>query len=169
MTTSFVINQTTGPAQLIKQFFYVFATSARIRRALLTYIILIMILDVVLFFLLPPEPLETTLDFGVVVPLMLIGILFLMFVLLYSCIQYLSVPRNFQNITYRFNHWGMEKTGRGIEFSNPWRSIRKYKESKSFFLFYISLNDVHIIQKKAFKDEAEVNAFREFVKERLNK
>ena len=72
-----------------------------------------------------------------------------------------------KNVTYKFTHWGMEKTGNGIEFTRPWRGFQKYIETKSFFLLYIADADAHFIQKRMFKNSEEIDEFRNFLDENI--
>jgi YcxB-like protein len=80
---------------------------------------------------------------------------------------YLTRPAIFKNNTYRFTHWGMIKTGKETVFERPWRGFLKFRETRSFFLLYISEKDAHPIQKRMFNDPAELVAFRIFLLQHL--
>ena len=85
--------------------------------------------------------------------------------LLLSCLFfYRNKPVLFRNVTYRFTHWGMEKTGKGILLTRPWSGFTKFRETPSFLLLYVSENDAHVIQKTMFSDKAELEAFKAFLK-----
>jgi len=89
------------------------------------------------------------------------------FLFFFSTLFYLFRPRLFRNITYRFTHWGMEKTGKGFEYSRPWRNFSEFRETKSFFLLYISPGNAHIIQKRMFKNTGEAEALKNFVRKQI--
>lgn len=72
-------------------------------------------------------------------------------------------PNHFKNVTYLFTHWGMEKTGKGIEFSRPWRKFLKVRESRHFIFLYISENDAHVIQKRMFSSKEEIEEFKQLI------
>lgn len=84
-----------------------------------------------------------------------------------SCLIMLIKPSLVRNITYEFNHWGMVKKGGGIEYSRPWRSFEKLRETKYILLLYISENDAHIIQKRMFPTHAELETFKEFADQNI--
>ena len=79
----------------------------------------------------------------------------------------LTQPFRYQDNTYSFTHWGMEKTGNGVEFTRPWRNFLKFRESNNFIYLYISENDAHIIQKRMFNDKYEEECFKQFVTENI--
>ena len=72
-------------------------------------------------------------------------------------------------MSYQFNHWGVIRHGDLTEFSKPWREVSKFKESKAFFLLYISNTDFHIIQKKMINGSDEINKFRDILIAKINK
>jgi YcxB-like protein len=75
---------------------------------------------------------------------------------------------HFKDVTYTFTHWGMEKIGKGIEFSRPWSKFLRFKESRHFLFLYISENDAHIIQKRMFKSDDEIESLKQLIFRHLN-
>ncbi|WP_143774282.1 YcxB family protein [Niastella vici] len=73
---------------------------------------------------------------------------------------YQKRPDLFNNVLYQFSHWGITREGPNTNFSKPWREIDRFRESKQFFLIYVSRFDVHIIQKKMIGDVERINIFR---------
>lgn len=73
----------------------------------------------------------------------------------------------FSNVTYRFTHWGMEKTGKGIDLTKPWSEFIKFRETNSFILLYITSDDAHIIQKKMLNSNEELDSFKQFVSQHI--
>jgi len=55
------------------------------------------------------------------------------------------------------------------EFSKSWKEIDTFKESKAFFFLYTDKYNVHVIQKRLFKDQYDVFAFRDLLNEKINK
>jgi hypothetical protein len=41
-----------------------------------------------------------------------------------------------RGITYKFTHWGVERSGIVSDASIPWRNFTRLKETKHFFLLY---------------------------------
>ena len=100
----------------------------------------------------------------VFIPIPLLIIIILSF--LVSGLLFISKPGLFKNVTYTFNHWGMEKRGNDFEFSRPWNKFLKYKETKNLILLYITESDAHVIQKKVFSN-SELVYFLLFIASRL--
>jgi hypothetical protein len=99
-----------------------------------------------------------------------IGILLLMAftITLIVCSYFYNIkPQFFKNISYSFNHWGIIRNSEISGFSKPWREISKFKETKSFFLLYISGLDFHIVQKRKFNSSEDVANFRALLKENI--
>ncbi len=90
----------------------------------------------------------------------------LLFITAVALILVLVQSNHFKNVTYYFNNWGMEKTGKRIDFNRPWSKFLKFKESKHFIFLYITENDAHIVQKRMFGDD-ELKRFKELISERL--
>jgi hypothetical protein len=74
---------------------------------------------------------------------------------------------HFKNITYYFSHWGMEKTGNGMKFTTPWSKFIKFQESSNFIFLYITKNDAHIIQKRMFENNEEIQSFKQFISKHI--
>jgi hypothetical protein len=100
-------------------------------------------------------------------PLIGLIILLIAFIVLYTCIIYNTKSILFKRMIYNFTHWGLVKSGNGLEFSRPWREFLKVKETKSFFLLYISKNDAHVIQKRMFRNREEIKDFNFFLENNL--
>ena len=96
-----------------------------------------------------------------------IFLFFFVFISLGMTLMFLIRPDNYRNLTYRFTHWGMEKSGKNIEFTRPWSKFFALRESKHFLYLYISENDAHFIHKKVFENEQEIEEFKAFVGRQL--
>jgi hypothetical protein len=75
-----------------------------------------------------------------------------------------------KGITYKFTHWGMEKTGPASNASIPWRNFTRLKETKHYFLLYGYENNVEtfeIIQKEKFTSLAERDEFKQFIQQNI--
>jgi len=82
---------------------------------------------------------------------------------------YQKRPDLFNNVLYQFSHWGITREGPNTNFSKPWREIDRFKESKQFFLIYVSKFDIHIIQKEMIGDTERINIFRSMLEENVGK
>ena len=96
-----------------------------------------------------------------------IALFFFVFITLGAILLMLLRRNHFTNVTYHFTHWGMEKVGKGIEFTRPWNKFLKFRETTHFIFLYITANDAHIIQKRMFTNEEEIDSFRELISERI--
>lgn len=79
-------------------------------------------------------------------------------------------PHIIQGNTFQFTHWGMERTSSGQVAAIPWRDIQTLKETRSFFVFYVTENkiqNIHVIQKRMFTSSGDAERFREFVEGNL--
>jgi hypothetical protein len=72
-------------------------------------------------------------------------------------------------LQFRYNHYGAEKIRKGMSFSEPWRNFLKMTETKNFFFLFLDKNRVQALQKRMFRDEDQLNDFRSFVKEKIER
>ena len=94
---------------------------------------------------------------------------FFVFITLGAILLMLLRRNHFTNVTYHFTHWGMEKIGKGIEFTRPWNKFLKFRETAHFIFLYITPNDAHIIQKRMFLNNEEIEDFRKLISEQIPK
>ena len=109
-------------------------------------------------------------DFNLILELLGLLLPFLIMILLcflVCVLLFIAKRKYFKDVTYTFTHWGTEKKGSGFEFTSSWSKFLYYKETKRFILLYISKTDSLILQKKMFKDDAELEDFKLFISERL--
>ena len=129
------------------------------------------ILNVVLNFALIPTK---NIVWYIVVRQLLLMPVFLFVFLIVSCalITFLIMklkPKLFTNTKVTLTHWGMEKIGETINYSAPWGKFIKYKETKKYFLFYVSDMESHVIQKRWFEDNSSLEAFEKFISEKIGR
>lgn len=86
-----------------------------------------------------------------------------------SIIIYKLKPQFFKEINYRFNNWGMEKFGDKVNVSVPWNHFLKYHESKDSFYLFLNNNHSHIVQKRMFNSTEEIENFRNFISQKIEK
>jgi hypothetical protein len=95
--------------------------------------------------------------------------LFLFFTAITALVSFYIIqfkPHIIRGITYRFTHWGMERDGKNIAVSIPWRDFKEVKETRSFFFLRVREKDrdnIHVIQKRMFTDKMEAEAFKQFL------
>ncbi|MBS1564994.1 MAG: YcxB family protein [Bacteroidetes bacterium] len=107
---------------------------------------------------------------GFIIPLIIIfPIVMMVGLLIPITAHYLQAQHFLTGVTYHFNHWGMERSGAGTGFSTQWRNIVKVRETKSYFLFFVTPNVAHSIQKQRLGDEDNIDAFRTFVNDRMQR
>ena len=92
-----------------------------------------------------------------------IVLFFFVFITVGAILLMLLRRNHFTNVTYNFTHWGMEKIGKGIEFTRPWNKFLKFRETKHFIFLYITPNDAHIIQKRMFINNEEIEDLRKLI------
>ena len=95
-------------------------------------------------------------------------VILLIFITVLNLIFHKTKPTLFK-FSYQFTDWGMFWKKDNIEFSKSWKEVDTFKESKAFFLLYTDKYNVHVIQKRLFKNQYDVFAFRDLLKEKLNK
>ncbi|HLW51205.1 MAG TPA: YcxB family protein [Candidatus Angelobacter sp.] len=66
-----------------------------------------------------------------------------------------------------FDEVGVISDGPQGHVETPWKSYVKFRESKRLFLLYLSQDVKGIVPKHAFKDDAQLDAFRSLVAARL--
>lgn len=103
----------------------------------------------------------------VLFPPVFILLFFVVFGTLGAILLLLLKSNLFNNVTYYFTHWGMEKDGKGFSITMQWSKFLKFTESTHFIFLYISENDAHIVQKRMFNNKAELERFRQFILEQI--
>jgi len=169
MQNTIVVLQELTYKEFLSAILQVFARSRRLRAYLLIFIGMITSSQLLGYLTAPHY------SFGLIdlfkmllIPaLMVMGLVIVLTVISY--ILYRSKPHMFRDVSYEFTHWGVTRYGEEANFSKPWREIKRFKETKQFFLFYIGPVDVHIIQKKLIGDETWINAFRTMLQEQVRK
>lgn len=97
-------------------------------------------------------------------------VLFLcLFTTLVTLVLYIFKPGIFKGGQYIFNHWGMQRTGGGIDISFPWSKFLKYHESSRFIFLYLNEKVTYVVQKRRFKSPGELEAFKGFIADRMAK
>ena len=100
--------------------------------------------------------------------ILMTGTILLLFMIILSLVFRKTRPSIFK-FSYRFTHGGMAWNNNDKEFSKSWKEVETFKESKAFFFLYTDKYNVHVIQKRLFKDQYDVFAFRDLLKEKINK
>ena len=164
MKDSFTINQSLTLRETLSAIFYIFPRTKAFKRFSL-FLTVIVIMSNILGVMTAPgsgSPQKSILE--IVGTLGAIIIIFSALVLVFCTCMYLIKPANFKNVIYHFTKTGVARTANDTTFSFPWRSFSKLTETKSFFLLYVSSFDAHIIAKRIFTDNAEMESFKQFVR-----
>jgi len=168
VTDTVTINQSLSVGEVISASFFIFPRLRIIRRFLL-YILILAIGSAVL------GALTTSNNTGglptliaLLLPIILLPIVFFAFILIISVLVYAARPYIYKNVRFQFNHWGVVKTSDRFEISKPWREFTQYAESKSFFILFISASGGHIIAKRAFHSDEEMEQFRNLLQANLS-
>jgi hypothetical protein len=77
-------------------------------------------------------------------------------------------PAAFKNITYQYTNWGVERLGEGLAFSAQWNKFIKLVETKQFLFVYLNESNAHVIQKRMFKDQEEMDELRQFIAQKIS-
>lgn len=75
-------------------------------------------------------------------------------------------PHIIRDITYRFTHWGMERSGGVPDISIPWRDIQSIRQTNNFFVINFKIKgyqDGYGIKKSNFHSSEELQEFMDFV------
>jgi hypothetical protein len=78
-------------------------------------------------------------------------------------------PKLFSGTTITFTHWGMRKEGEVINYSMPWSKFSGFKETKHFLYLDFIYPETHIIQKRMFESETQLQMFKQFMSEKIGK
>ena len=143
----------------------------KLTRGLLTFVTLVGIFGAVIQALLPGTgkgSLLSTYGRFLFLPVFLLLFLFI-FIGLASLVLFKLKPHFFKGQQYIFNHWGMQKTGPDKDFSAQWSRFISYRESSGFIFLYLDEKNAYPVQKRMFSSEAELESFRQFIKEKLGK
>lgn len=163
METSFIINQDlTFKESMSSTMYYIF--SAKRFRLFVLFLVGLTILSN----LLSPQGIEVKEILRGFASILIAGSILLFVMIVLSLVLRKTKPSIFR-ISYHFTHWGMAWKNNEKEFSRSWKEIDTFKESKAFFLLYTDKFNVHVIQKRLFQDQYDVFAFRDLLKEKINK
>ena len=163
MDTSFTINQDLTFKESMSSTLYYILSSKRFR----IFVLFLAGLSVMSNLLSPQgiEVKEILWDFA---SILMTGTILLLFMIILTLVFRKTRPSIFK-FSYHFTHWGMSWNNNEKEFSRSWKEINTFKESKAFFFLYTDRNNIHVIQKRLFKDQYDVFAFRDLLKEKINK
>lgn len=162
MHNTFTIKQELTLTEFISATLFYYLTGKWLKR-FFVFLFILSLIGVLLGFITSPIHINSITILRIFAP---VGILFLLVLLFLIFSSYTIFTKNaylFKHVTYLFSDWGMVRHGEQSDFSEPWGESVMYKESKSFFLIYISNTDFHILQKRMFHDVSEINHFRNFI------
>lgn len=166
MENSFRIKEEiTLKESLLLSFLYL-KRSGLFKRFLLIYFTIV-ILTIILGGLAGAEAFDLVNITATILPALLFFIIMAVLFSLVTVYSYYKNKKLLQNVFLNFNHWGVTKETAGREYSSPWRDLKDYKETKRFFLVYAKTGGVFTVQKRMFRDEQEIDAFREFLKDKF--
>jgi hypothetical protein len=163
METSFTINQDLSFKESMSSTLYYILSSKRFRLFVLFLAGLIVMSN-----LLSPQGIEVKEMLWGFASILMTGMILLLFMIILSLVFRKTRPSIFK-FSYRFTHWGMAWNNNDKEFSKSWKEVDTFKESKAFFFLYTDKYNVHVIQKRLFKDQYDVFAFRDLLIEKINK
>jgi hypothetical protein len=163
METSFTINQDLTFKESMSSTLYYILTSKRFR-----LFVLFLAGLTVMSNLLSPQGIEAKKILWGFVSILMTGTILFLFMIILTLVFRKTRPSIFK-FSYHFTHWGMAWNNNEKEFSKSWKEIDTFKESKAFFFLYTDKYNVHVMQKKLFKDQYDVFAFRDLLKEKINK
>lgn len=167
MQNTFTIQQNVSFAELFRAALYILLTSPFFKRLVLTIVVL-MLFSIITGVLTTNNNFTWLTLLQHLAPVIILILFFCVFMFLGCLVLYKIKPQNFKGIVYEFNHWGMTKMVNGKEYTRPWRSFSHMRETKNFFLLYISKMDAHFIQKRLFENDEEIENFRVLLKENIS-
>ncbi|HWB24842.1 MAG TPA: YcxB family protein [Chitinophagaceae bacterium] len=155
---SYIVTQNLSFADVCSASLYIFFNSAFIKA-----IFIIGTVGGILDFLMPTEQDKRPVVIMTLLLPLLVSVLIAVLSLLPAAGLFLVAPYRFRGIVYKFSSWGIEKADSGLGDKRPWKKTRKIVETKHFFLVYFTRFDAHVIVKKAFRSEGEIDQFRLFL------
>lgn len=163
MEASFTINQDLTFKESMSSTLYYILSSKRFR-----LFVLFLAGLTVMSNLLSPQGIEAKEILWGFASILMTGTILLLFMIILSLVFRKTRPSIFK-FSYRFTHGGMAWNNNDKEFSKSWKEVETFKESKAFFFLYTDKYNVHVIQKRLFNDRYDVFAFRDLLKEKINK
>ena len=97
-------------------------------------------------------------------------ILLLTIIVFYAVVIFFVLKTNssdYKNLTYEFTDWGIKRINSKYKFSRSWNKIRKFTETKSMFMLFVSPWKSIMVHKKVFTNEDEMNDFRDMLAEKI--
>lgn len=167
MQNTITVPQRLTYKEFLSAMLYVFASSRRARRFLLFLFIAFCSINLLSFITNPTRLLGIGDLENMLMVLGSMPVGGIVFIIIGTFLIYQTRPELFSNVSYHFSHWGVIGELKGGGFSKPWREIYRFKETKQFFLLYITALDVHIIQKKMIGDVERINIFRSMLEENV--
>jgi YcxB-like protein len=168
MKETFIINQELKLKEVLSAFYYLIPRMRLIKKIFLFSFIAGMMTSIVEF---SSHTKNSTIWYIFIFRLLFLpsflALFFFVFIFLAAVLMMKLKPDHFRNVTYRFTHWGMEKTGKGINLTKPWSEFIKFRETKNFILLYITNDDAHIIQKKMLNSNEELESFKQFISQHI--
>jgi hypothetical protein len=110
-------------------------------------------------------PSTSTADFlYVLIPTIVIIFLgYPLVILISTIIRYFSMRKRLQNMLYEFDANGMKISNSNGELTKPWRTIKRWKETRNYFLIYQSRQSAFPLLKREFGTDEQIAEFREFL------
>jgi len=170
MTDSFLIKQQFTLLEYLSASFYLMARLKIIKRLFLICSIFSLLSGILDFTL--SEQNTMSLLFAILKAFYLPVFLILFFgigMTIFSIVLYKLKPKVFKGTEYKFNHWGMEKTGSDIDTPVSWSKIIKYNESSKFIFLFLNNNHAHIVQKRMFDNSIDLENFKDFIETRIQR
>jgi hypothetical protein len=126
---------------------------------------LVLIVVIVLANSIATTPVTSSADFLLIlIPTIIIIFLgYPLVILISTSIRYFSMRKRLQNMLYEFDAAGMKISNSNGELSKPWRTIRRWKETRNYFLIYQSRQSAFPLLKKEFGTDEQIAEFREFL------
>ncbi|MBD3362927.1 hypothetical protein GF362_04365 [Candidatus Dojkabacteria bacterium] len=94
-------------------------------------------------------------------------VLVIYLVKLFWSIQIKKEPLLLSEKTYKFMDKKFEASILSSKTQTGWEMIRKYQEQKDYFVLYLSDRVCHLVPKKAFRNDQQIEKLRNILKENI--
>lgn len=161
---TYTLHQTLKLSEILLGAYYIASRTKIIKIVFFLVLVIGVLREVLELFLSSQGPIKWYMViYDALVSPLFIFLFFFVFISLGVLLLTIIRPGNYRDLTYRFTHWGMKKSGKNIDVSIPWNKFLRLRESKHFLFLYISESDAHFFHKKTFESQLEIEDFKQFV------
>jgi len=169
MQDTFYIKQRLTLSEFTSATLFYYLSGKYFRRGIIFILAFLTAIELFMAFTFPNYSFQLLKLLFYIIPLIFLFLTGIFIIMSYCLITHKFNPGRFVNVSYEITHWGVTRHGNSPQFSQPWRNIKAFKESRSFFILYTFPTGFHIIQKNELRIPGEIDNLRNFLKEKLHR